>query len=133
MSLTGNSPNPASGAAPATQPADSREIAVCYETTSITRIREFVVSATHEDVVLDCSSGTVPGEQGDPRLPIHLRLGLSWSAVEHLAEILQRLQRERQLQLARQLPGHPAGDDPGRPPRQPALHAAIPRMDGPHD
>ena len=70
---------------------DSAKLNVRYETTSATYANQIVVSANREDMILDFSSGAVPDPQtGDPILPIHSRIALSWAGAARLRALIDQ-------------------------------------------
>ena len=75
---------------------DPSKIKVRYEATSATYANQIVVSANREDIILDFSSGTVPDpETGNPILPIHSRIALSWAGAARLRALIdQAIERQ---------------------------------------
>ncbi len=71
--------------------SDPTKLKVRYETTSATYANQIVVSANREDLILDFSSGAVPDpETGDPILPIHSRIALSWAGAARLRALIDQ-------------------------------------------
>jgi hypothetical protein len=75
---------------------DPSKIKVRYEATSAKYANQIVVSANREDIILDFSSGAVPDPvSGDPVLPIHSRIALSWAGAARLRALIdQALERQ---------------------------------------
>lgn len=94
-------------------------IAIRYDQATVTHTTQFVLSANSEEVILDCSSGPIPGEAEEQLMPIHSRHALPWSAVRRLSDSLRRLldTHDRQTgqipqpKLAQRQPGLPRIED----------------------
>ncbi len=105
---------------------------VNYETTSILHITQFLLSATGEDVVIDCSCGAVSDPAtGRLTVPVHSRIALPWSVAERLVKSLNQAIANQRQQSApvRTPPPHtaPATSAATRP--APSAHASLPRFD----
>ena len=69
---------------------------VRYDQTTVAHTKQFVVCAGDEELLLECSSGLIGGDDDTHELPIHTRLALPWTAAERLHELLgQVLQRHK--------------------------------------
>jgi len=79
--------------------------AVQYEQTAVTLARQFILSASEEEVLLDCSSGLITGENGEQLLPIHSRLAMPWSAARRLIDLLNQVVGQEDLR------GHNSSND----------------------
>jgi hypothetical protein len=75
---------------------ESSKLKVRYENTTAVYANQIVLSANREDLILDFSSGTVPDPNtGDPVLPVHTRVALSWAGASRLRTLLDKaLQRQ---------------------------------------
>jgi len=62
-----------------------------YEQPAVTLAKQFILSASDEELMLDCSSGIITGENGEQLLPIHSRLVMPWSAARRLCELLHQV------------------------------------------
>ncbi len=106
-------------------------ITVRYLQTFATHSTHFVVSASDEQLVLDCSSGLISENEGEV-LPIHTRLALPWSAVERLADLLQQARaRHAAHQSAVQSDYRPtarSNSDDAPAPRR----ASLPKLENSH-
>jgi len=82
--------------------SDSTKVKVRYETTSAIYANQIVVNANREDVTLDFSSGAVPDpETGNPILPIHSRIALSWAGALRLRALIdQAVERQEKINAA---------------------------------
>lgn len=70
---------------------DPSKLKVRYENTTAVYANQIVLSANREDLILDFSSGAVPDpESGDPILPVHTRVALSWSGAARLRSLLDK-------------------------------------------
>jgi hypothetical protein len=95
--------------------SNSPAVTVRYEQATVTHTTQFVLSANAEEVVLDCSSGPIPGEGNEQILPIHSRHALPWSAVRRLSDSLRQMidKYEQQTATQTQIPQH---SEAGLPP-----------------
>lgn len=67
-------------------------VTIRYDQSTVTHTTQFVLSANSEEVVIDCSSGPIPGGSTDEQvLPIHSRHALPWSAVRRLSDSLRQM------------------------------------------
>ncbi len=75
---------------------DPSKLKVRYENPTAVYANQIVLSANREDLILDFSSGAVPDSvTGDPVLPVHTRVALSWAGAARLRALLdQALDRE---------------------------------------
>ena len=62
-----------------------------YDQRSATYTTQFLMSATDEELVLDCSSGVIQDAAGQPVLPIHTRLAIPWSSAKQLKALLDQV------------------------------------------
>ncbi len=70
---------------------DPSKLKVRYENTTAVYANQIVLSANREDLILDFSSGAVPDPvSGDPILPVHTRVALSWSGAARLRSLLDK-------------------------------------------
>ena len=107
------------------QPAPSDEISVRYEQSIIQLTTQFILSASAEELVLDCSSGPLLDEEKQRQvLPIHARHALPWSAARRLCDSLQQALRQHELYASQ-------GSDAGST-AIPARHAGLPRLESTH-
>jgi len=75
-------------------------IAIRYDQATVTHTTQFILSANSEEVILDCSSGPIPGDAEEQLMPIHSRHALPWSAVRRLSNSLRQMldKHDRQSQ-----------------------------------
>lgn len=67
-----------------------------YASQTMQYTTQFIASISDEEVVLDCGSVVVPGDQtGDKQLPIHTRMAMPWSAAVRLHRLLGELIESR--------------------------------------
>ena len=77
---------------------DTAKLKVRYENTTAVYANQIVLSANREDLIVDFSSGAVPDPAtGEPVLPVHTRVALSWTGAARLRTLLDRA-LERQTQ-----------------------------------
>ncbi len=103
------------------QSTDSTNIAIRYDQSTVTHTTQFILSANSEAVVIDCSSGPIPGHTSDEQvLPIHSRHALPWSAVRRLSGSLRQMLDKHDRQV-----NAPA-------PKFIERQAGLPRIEGAH-
>jgi hypothetical protein len=79
----------------------NENISVRYDQAAITHTSQFIISPSHEELILDLSSGLIQAAEGDQLLPIHTRLALPWSTVERLARLLNQVVDQRKQAIAK--------------------------------
>ncbi len=67
----------------------SQPFTMRYDAMTVTHTTQFVLCASDEQLVLECSSGLITGDDV-PTLPIHSRLALPWTAATRLHELLDK-------------------------------------------
>lgn len=79
-------------------PENTTQLQVRYDTVAATYANQIMVSANREDIILDFSSGAIPDPNSDlPVLPIHSRIALSWTGAVRLRGLLdQAIERQAQ-------------------------------------
>ncbi|MCA9154087.1 MAG: hypothetical protein KDA55_19255 [Planctomycetales bacterium] len=92
---------------------------------------QFVVSGTEDDVFVDVSAGVVMDEvSGEQRLPIHSRIGMSYSAARRLIDLLQQVVRQHDQQTPattdRPADGRPADSRSSDARRLPRISSKLP-------
>ncbi|MHC2070748.1 hypothetical protein ACYFX5_25030 [Bremerella sp. T1] len=83
--------------------AEPIKFVVKYETTSALYAGQTIVNAVGDEVIVDFSSGPIPG-QGEQVLPIHTRIALSSESASRLARLLLQATNRQSDDEAR-LPG----------------------------
>lgn len=104
---------------------DQTPIGIRYEQTTIINATQFLISGDDEQLILDGSSGPIRSEDGESAvLPIHTRLGMTWSAARRLtASLNEAMRRHETGQL----------DVPDTSyERQDKRQAGLPRIDDAH-
>jgi hypothetical protein len=82
----------------------SSQISIRYEQSTIQLTTQFVMSASDEQLVLDCSSGPLLDEDKQQQvLPIHARHALPWSAARRLCESLQDIIRRHDQHVSQRM------------------------------
>ena len=80
-----------------TESAAKPRIRLRYESTEVRYGAQFVVNATKEDIVVNCSSGAISDPAtGENLLPIHTRLMLTPASAQRLVDTLQQAIRGTQ-------------------------------------
>ncbi len=109
---------------------ENQPVSVSYETTQILHITQFLLSASGEEVIVDCSSGPIP-DRDQPnglKVPVHARIALPWSAAQRLAQSLQQAIANQNRQQHAQPTAQPQPQSPVAAPAQTNPHATLPRM-----
>ena len=97
------------------------EIAIRYDDATVSLTTQFLLSGDPEQLLLDCSSGPIPGAvQGEQLMPIHSRHAMPWSAVRRLSDSLRQMLEQHDRDAAKVGTPHI-----GR-------SAALPRIEGSH-
>jgi hypothetical protein len=76
------------------------DIRVDYEQTLTAYASQFVLRASDEEIVIDCSPGILMNPDGSGRLPISTRLVLSYAAAHTLSEMLSEATARHSTQAA---------------------------------
>lgn len=69
--------------------SEPNKFVVKYETTSALFAGQTIVNATSSEVIIDFSTGPIPGN-GEQVLPIHTRVALSMDSAKRLAQMLNQ-------------------------------------------
>lgn len=101
-------------------------IPVRYEQTLAAYTSQFVLVAGGDEVFIDCSSGVIVQDEGQPSLPIHTRLALPWTSARQLAELLEQVVRAHDSHKVTSSGGQ--ASDPGHHGRI----AKLPKMESMH-
>ena len=101
-------------------------VSLRYERSSIIHTTQFILSASDEELVLDCSSGPIPAEaSGEHILPIHARHALPWSAAYRLRDSLQQIIAQHEQRRENAVPQTTSMNNPQR-------YAGLPRIESAH-
>ena len=71
-------------------PDSSVQVAIQYQQAQTIFGSQFVVNAAEDEVLVDVSAGVVLTPAGQPELPIHTRLAMTWSGARRLSQLLQQ-------------------------------------------
>jgi hypothetical protein len=85
---------------------------------------QFMLSGNDEHLVVDCAPAVLgDARTGQPSLPVHTRLVLSWSGAGRLAAMLAQALKQRSAGSAQ------VADRPAAAAIDPQLAAQLPRLD----
>lgn len=75
-----------------------QNVSIRYDKSEVVYATQFLVSPSHEDLLIDFASGVI-AEAGDSEtLPIHTRLAMPWSTVERLTDVLNEVvEKKKQM------------------------------------
>jgi hypothetical protein len=96
------------------QSADGKSrtnIPLRYEQTLAAYTSQFVLVTGSDEVFIDCSSGVILQDEGQPSLPIHTRLALPWTSARQLAELLDQVVRQHDSRNTTTGSGQSSGSD----------------------
>jgi hypothetical protein len=86
---------------------------------------QFVLLGNDEHLVIDCAPAVLSDQRtGQPSLPVHTRLVLSWSGAQRLAALLAQALKQHAAG-----PAQPAGRPAAALPASAPLAAQLPRLE----